>query len=229
MQESDSLEQQLLEFKAILDHSGIAVVCMRDRRVYRCNPRAEELFGWAAGSLVGQPDLVFYPTTTACEALRRKVRAQLRVGQIVDLETEMAHRDGATFIAHLIARAIDPSAPRQGTVWIVRDITQEVQVREANARLLREQHLIFENAETGIVILRDRVIQRCNRRFAEILGYAPAELIGRSTRTYYPSESAWLETGRRAYAAIAEDGIYRGDTMFLDAMEHRSGLTSPGA
>ncbi len=215
MQESDSLEQQLLEFKAILDHSGIAVVCMRDRRVYRCNPRAEELFGWAAGSLVGQPDLVFYPTTTACEALRRKVRAQLRVGQIVDLETEMAHRDGATFIAHLIARAIDPSAPRQGTVWIVRDITQEVQVREANARLLREQHLIFENAETGIVILRDRVIQRCNRRFAEILGYAPAELIGRSTRTYYPSESAWLETGRRAYAAIAEDGIYRGDTMFL--------------
>jgi diguanylate cyclase (GGDEF)-like protein/PAS domain S-box-containing protein len=214
MKESDSLEQQLLEYKAILDHSGIAVVCMRDRRVYRCNPRAEELFGWAVGSLLGQPDLVFYPNTNACETLRRKVRSQLRVGQIVDLETEMAHRDGATFIAHLIARAIDPSAPRQGTVWIVRDITQEVQVREANARLLREQHLIFENAETGIVILRDRVIQRCNRRFAEILGYAPAELIGRSTSTYYPSESAWLETGRRAYAAIAEAGIYRGDTMF---------------
>ncbi len=213
MKESDSPEQQLLEYKAILDHSGIAVVCMRDRRVYRCNPRAEELFGWAAGSLVGQPDLVFYPNTSACEALRRNVRSQLQVGQIVDLETEMAHRDGATFIAHLIARAIDPSAPRQGTVWIVRDITQEVQVREANARLLREQHLIFENAETGIVILRDRVIQRCNRRFAEMLGYAPAELIGRSTRIYYPSENAWLETDRRAYAAIDEDGIYRGDTL----------------
>ncbi|MEF8710019.1 MAG: PAS domain-containing protein [Candidatus Accumulibacter propinquus] len=68
MRDSGSLEQQLLEYKAILDHSGIAVVCMRSRRVYRCNPRAEELFGWAAGSLVGQPDLVFYRNS---EALRR--------------------------------------------------------------------------------------------------------------------------------------------------------------
>jgi PAS domain-containing protein len=62
MRESGSLEQQLLEYKAILDHSGIAVVCTRKRRVYRCNQRAEELFGWPAGTLVGQPALVFYPT-----------------------------------------------------------------------------------------------------------------------------------------------------------------------
>jgi PAS domain S-box-containing protein len=64
------------------------------------------------------------------------------------------------------------------------------------------------------VILRDRIIQRCNRRFTEILGYAPDELIGQSTRIYYPSEEAWLATGRQAYAAIAETGIYHGDTLF---------------
>jgi PAS domain S-box-containing protein len=72
MRESDSLAQQLLEYRAILDHSGIAVVCMRNRRVYRCNPRAEELFGWQPGTLVGQPDLVFYPDSAACDALRRE-------------------------------------------------------------------------------------------------------------------------------------------------------------
>ena len=103
---------------------------------------------------------------------------------------------------------------QEGASGIVRDITQEVHAREANARLLREQQLIFQNAETGIVILRDRVIQRCNRRFTEILGYAPDELIGQSTRIYYPSEEAWLATGRQAYAAIAETGIYHGDTLF---------------
>jgi PAS domain S-box-containing protein len=162
----------------------------------------------------GQPDLVFYPDSAACEALREQARAAAEGGQVVDLETQLARRDGSSFVAHLIARAIDPAAPGQGTVWIVRDITQEVDAREANARLLREQQLIFQNAETGIVILRDRVIQRCNRRFAEILGYAPDELIGQSTRIYYPSEEAWLETGRQAYAAIAETGIYHGDTVF---------------
>ena len=58
MREPASPEQQLLEYKAILDHSGIAVVCTRSRLVYRCNPRAEELFGWPAGTLVGQLDAV---------------------------------------------------------------------------------------------------------------------------------------------------------------------------
>jgi diguanylate cyclase (GGDEF)-like protein/PAS domain S-box-containing protein len=214
MREPGSPEQQLLEYKAILDHSGIAVVCTRSRLVYRCNPRAEELFGWPAGTLVGQLDAVFLPDDASCDALRGTVRPLLRVGKIVDLETRLARRDGSTFVAHLIARAIDPAAPRLGTVWIVRDVTQEVLTRDASARLLREQQLIFENAETGIVILRERIIQRCNRRFAELLGYAADELIGQSTRLYYPSEEAWLDTGRRAYAAIAETGIYHGDTIF---------------
>jgi PAS domain S-box-containing protein len=214
MRESGSLEQQLLECKAILDHSGTAVVCTRGRRVYRCNPRAEELFGWAAGSLVGQTDLVFHRNGEARDSLRRRVGSPLGIGQTVDLETRLARRDGSIFVAHLIARAIDPAAPRLGTVWIVRDVTEEVCARETSARLLREQQLIFENAETGIVILRDRIIQRCNRRFAEIMGYAPGELMGQTTRLYYPSEEAWLETGRQAYAAIAETGIYRGDTVF---------------
>ncbi|MBE2260072.1 MAG: PAS domain S-box protein [Candidatus Accumulibacter sp.] len=213
MRDSASL-QQLPEYKAILDHSGIAVVCTRDRRVYRCNPRAEELFGWPQGSLVGQPDLVFHSNGAACMELRRKARVPLSGGEILDLETELVRRDGSTFVGHLVARAIDAAAPREGSVWIVRDITQEVAARDASARLLREQQLIFENAEAGIVILRDRVIQRCNRRFAEIMGYAPDELIGQSTRIYYPSEEAWLETGRRAYAAIAETGIFQGDTVF---------------
>jgi len=173
LRESAALQQQFLEYKAILDHSGIAVVCTRSRRVYRCNQRAEELFGWPAGTLVGQPDVVFHPNSEACDALRRQARLQLGNVQVVDLETQLARRDGSTFIAHLIASAIDPAEPGQATVWIVRDITREVHDREAGARLLREQQLIFQNAETGIVILRDRIIQRCNRRFSEILGYAP--------------------------------------------------------
>jgi diguanylate cyclase (GGDEF)-like protein/PAS domain S-box-containing protein len=212
--EPDSQQQQLLEYKAILDSSGIAVVCTRNRRVYRCNPQAEALFGWDEGTLVGQAELVFYPDSEACESLRESAREQLRAGPVVDLETRLSRRDGQSFVAHLIARSIDPAAPGMGTVWIVRDVTDEVRARADNTRLLREQQLIFQNADTGIVILRERVIQRCNRRFAEILGYAPEDLIGQSTRLYYPSEAAWRETGRLAYAAIAETGTYRGDTVF---------------
>lgn len=65
MREPASVTQQLLECKAILDHSGIAVVCLCNRHVYRCDPHAEG-FGWATGALVGQPDVVFYASSDAC-------------------------------------------------------------------------------------------------------------------------------------------------------------------
>ena len=77
---------------------------------------------------------------------------------------------------------------------------------EARAQQLREHQLIFERAQIGIVVLRDRVVQRCNPRFEEILGYGPGELIGKSSRVYYPSDEAWSEMGRRAYPSVAETG-----------------------
>ncbi|MDS4016156.1 MAG: PAS domain S-box protein [Candidatus Accumulibacter sp.] len=214
MKDSGILEQELAACRAILDCSGIAVVYTRRRRIYHCNARAEELFGWPPGTLVGQSELALFPSLTLWRALCRQTRSHLLAGQTAALETHLARRDRSTLDAHLIVQPGDPLEPRTSVTWIIRDISDEVRARATSARLLREQQLIFQNAETGIVVLRDRVIQRCNRRFAELLGYAPDELIGQSTRIYYPSDTAWLETGDKAYREISETGIYRGDVVF---------------
>jgi len=217
MTESDSLAQQLLEYRAILDHSGIAVVCMRNRRVYRCNPRAEELFGWQPGTLVGQADLVFYSDREACDALRTRARSALRIEQAVDLVTDMTRRDGSIFVAHVVARAIDPAAPANGTVWIVRDISDEVRTRAVNDSLLREQTLIFERAPIGIAFLRDRVILRCNPSFEKMFGYPPGTLPGQSTRICFASDAQWMEAGERAHAVIDASGRYSGELEYRKA------------
>ncbi len=217
MRKSGSLAQQLLEYRAILDHSGVAVVCIRNRRVYRCNPRAEELFGWLPGTLVGQPDLVFYPDSESCDALRTRARGSLRVGQVLDLVTEMTRRDGNTFVAHLVARAIDPAAPGSGTVWIVRDISEGVRARAANDSLLREQTLIFERAPIGIAFLRDRIIQRCNPSFERMFGYPPGTLPGQSTRIFFANDAVWRESGERAHAVIDASGRYSGELEYRKA------------
>jgi len=215
MSDSGSPEQQLLEYKAILDNAGVAIVFTRDRRVYRCNPYAEELFGWPAGTLIGQLGTVFYPSAGIYEALGEQVSPVLSAGETVSVETAMARRDGSTFTAHVVARAIDPTAPRADTVWIVRNITQEVSARDSNARLLREQQLIFERAQIGILFSRDRVILRCNPRFEEILGYPPGELLGQSTRIYYESEKSWNDTGARAYGDIARSGVFNSEERYI--------------
>ena len=170
MSDRDSLEQHLLEYKALIDNAGVAIVLTRERLVRRCNPYAHELFGWPPGKLIGQAGSVFLPSAEAYVTLLQKVRPELRAGKTVEVESPLKRHDGSIFSAHLVVRAIDAAAPRLGTVWIINDISQECTRRDATARLLREQQLIFESAHTGIVFLRERIIVRCNPRFEEILG-----------------------------------------------------------
>ena len=66
-----------------------------------------------------------------------------------------------------------------------------------------EQRAIFESAGTGIVLLRNRIIVRCNRKLEEIAGYGPGELAGKSTRIWYPDEASSSAGAEMVYARLA--------------------------
>lgn len=94
----------------------------------------------------------------------------------------------------------------------LRQINREMEerIRERTAELAainREQRSIFESAGVGIVVLRDRVIERCNSKMEELTGYDPGELLGKSTRAWYPDETAYTVGGAQVYAQLA-----RGET-----------------
>ena len=48
-------ERARLEREAILQNASIGIAMTRDRRFVLANPRFEQMFGWPAGALVGQP------------------------------------------------------------------------------------------------------------------------------------------------------------------------------
>ncbi len=74
------------------------------------------------------------------------------------------------------------------------------ELRAANA----EQKAIFESATSGIALLQDRRILRCNRRLEEIFGWGPGELVGQNTRVWYPSDEAFEGAGGRAYEQLSQ-------------------------
>lgn len=80
---------------------------------------------------------------------------------------------------------------------------------------LAEAQAIFDTAMVGIAIMRDRVIQRCNRRYAEIFGYTEEELIGKSSRIFFPTEEDFAGLGVRASRAVSELGSYGEERIFL--------------
>jgi diguanylate cyclase (GGDEF)-like protein/PAS domain S-box-containing protein len=91
-------------------------------------------------------------------------------------------------------------------VW--RDITERKWQDDRIRELLDEQHLIFENAQVGILQVQNRRILKCNRGIAEMLGYPdPASLEGQTTEVFYASHASYLAAGAAGYGQLQDNGF----------------------
>ena len=197
-----------LEYEAALANASIGIAFTRDRKFFLCNPKFAELFGWDANELIGQPGECVYPSSDSYSALGAIAVPVLSAGRQLDLEWEMKRKDGTTFLARMIAKTINPDNPRQGTVWIVDDITEKRRANDEMNRLLREQAAILETVSAGLLFVKDRRIMRCTRRFEETFGYDPGELNGQPTVMLYASEEDFQAIGQ-AYERLAQGLSYR--------------------
>ncbi|NML28442.1 PAS domain S-box protein [Zoogloea dura] len=107
----------------------------------------------------------------------------------------------------------DDSGDIVGLYGVARDITE---LKQAQADLeTYSDHLedivqqrtvelgaIFDAAPIGIVLLRNRVVLKCNRMLETLLGYDREELIGHSTRAWYRNDTEFELFGERLYPHI---------------------------
>ena len=195
-----------LEYEALLANLSLGIAFTRERRFFLCNPKFAEMFGYGPDELIGVSGEVVYPSRESYLALGHIAGPILTAGRQLDVEWEVKRKDGSTFVCRMIAKALDPGDTQQGTVWIVEDITDRRRHADEAARLLREQEATLGTASVGIVFLKDRHILRCNRRYEEMYGYAPGELLGKPTSVLY-ANPADLDKAGEAY-----DQLRRGIT-----------------
>ena len=103
------------------------------------------------------------------------------------------------------------------------DITERIEAQRALSRQLKlqrriedalritneELHAIFNATLSGIVLIADRVILRCNHKLEEIFGYSSGELDGEPIRLWYPDEAAYIVSGSPLCKDIAEGRYFR--------------------
>lgn len=81
-------------------------------------------------------------------------------------------------------------------------------------RSLHELTAIVDNAFIGILFSRNRVIERCNRRAAEIFGFgSPDELAGQPGSTVYLDAAAYERAGRDVGPLLAAGQSYTGEWL----------------
>ena len=97
---------------------------------------------------------------------------------------------------------------------IVHDISTRVRLARELDQVMLEQAAILNSDIVGMFKLRDRKVVWTNAAFAKMLGYTADELIGRSTRMFYPSDEAFSGLGAEAYPVIEQGPIYRAEVEF---------------
>jgi diguanylate cyclase (GGDEF)-like protein/PAS domain S-box-containing protein len=197
-----------LEYEAILANATLGIAFTRERSFFLCNPKFAEMLGYAPEELIGKPGDMVYASAESYQALGRIAVPILSAGRQLDVEWEFRRKDGSTFVARVIARAISERNTAQGTVWIVEDISERRRHADEVARLLREQEAILGTAAVGVVFIKDRHIVRCNRRYEQMYGYGHGELDGKPTALLYqdPKQHAAADS---VYPELTRGGTAR--------------------
>ena len=217
-----ALQRILREQQTLLDSAGVGIVFIRHRVVVRCNQRYAEIFGLSCtAEAVGRSSEGMHPNRDAFRELGRAAFAVLSQGQAFRTERQMRRSNGQLFWAHLTGRLINPLDTSEGSIWIVDDVDEQKRSQALLHAALREKQVLFDHAMVGIVFLRERRLTRCNRHFEQMLGYAPGELLGLSTRRWYLSDADWEEAGRKCYAPLAQGLSFEGE-MTLRAKDGRA-------
>ncbi len=194
---SESLLSLISEQQTILDNAGVGICYVLDRRIQRCNQHYALIHGYdTAEQMYGMCSSVLYTDSQSYEALGKAAYPVLARGERYQTEIPMRRRNGDVFWCRLTGTMVDPEQESQGTIWIVEDISEQRKAAEKFKALNQRQQLIFDHAMVGIVFIQNRCVTSCNKRFAEMLGHTPDELLGVSSRTWYPDKKLWEEAGR---------------------------------
>ncbi len=81
--------------------------------------------------------------------------------------------------------------------------TEEIEAqRSAIAAIASEQEAIFESVSTGVAVIKDRRVLKCNQQLAVLFGTPGVDLVGQSVRQWYPDDESFAAVGQ-AYQQVA--------------------------
>lgn len=209
---TDSVDRTLREYHSILANAPVGIGFSLNRRTVRYNQRFAEMFGYRGDEGIGKPTRDLYASDEAYEAVGAQAFPLLSKGLPFEAEMRMRRQDDSEFWAHAVAYLVDPADPSQGTIWIISDISEKKAIQDTLDTTLLDLTAILDNASIGILFSRNRVIERCNARGAEIFGYtAPELLIGKPGIVLYTDQESYNRIGNEAGPLLAAGKSFSAD------------------
>ncbi|MGC2776821.1 MAG: PAS domain S-box protein [Bradyrhizobium sp.] len=202
-------------YSAAVESSNDAIVTLSlDGTITGWNPAAETMLGYSAEEAVGRDANFVVPPDRLAEAqdiLARVARGE----QIQHFETVHIRKDGDPILVWLSISPIkSPSGQIIGASKIARDITESRKTEQALRQQTEERRRIFETSQ-DLILITDRhgIVVQASPSAEAILGYRPAEMIGRSGADFIhpadlPKARDELRASRKGLRARSSDARY---------------------
>lgn len=116
------------------------------------------------------------------------------------------------FWASLTGKLIHPGNTAEGSIWTLDDIDAQVRMRSELDAIQQETQSLLDNAMVGIVFLQGQHVQRCNRHFELMLGYAPGELQGSHARNWFCTDQEWQSETARSALVLKAGHVFAGES-----------------
>jgi PAS domain S-box-containing protein len=177
-------------FSAAVESSNDAIITKSlDGTITGWNPAAEHLFGFTAAEAVGKSIDLIVPAdrmTEAHDMLGRIGRGE----RIKHHETIRLRKDGRPVEVSLSISPIKtPSGKIIGASKTATDITERKRTEHALSQEIEERRRIFESSQDLILVTDSKgLLMQVSPSSETILGYLPAEMIGRSAIEFIHGE-----------------------------------------
>mgnify|MGYP000647940802 CR=1 FL=1 len=130
----ENLRTTSSELDTILENAMVGIAFIKDRNLLRVNHKFEELFICDREEIAGQSTRCLYPSDEAYNQIREQAYGVLEQGENFEGQVELVRQNGETFWCALSTKAIDPSHPQNGTIWLFEDVT----IQRENEQRLRK-------------------------------------------------------------------------------------------
>jgi PAS domain S-box-containing protein len=119
------VEQRTSELTATFNSAPVGIILVRNRVIRGCNPRLEEISGYARNELIGATTRFLFANDADWETVGRDVYASLRSGDTDVREILGRRKDGSSVWLRLSGRTIDLDNPDTDIIVMVDDISLE--------------------------------------------------------------------------------------------------------
>jgi len=215
----EALAQTTHEQELIFNNAAVGMMFARNRIVRRCNRKFEQIFGYAAGELIGQSVLLLHPTVRDYDEFGSLAYDTLQRDETYIGEQRARRKDGSIFWVRSTGCKTDALGSPLDVIWIFEDVSERHQIEEALAQAHNE-------LEQRVVERTSQLVATNEQLQAEIFERMQAEqriwhVAHHDALTGLPNRSLLLDRLNQALTQAGRSD-HRLAVMFLDLDRFKS-------